>query len=228
MNVFYSTEILGGKIVLRDQEAQHCTKVLRKGRGEEIYVVDGRGHRYTCEIEDQERSSTTLVIKSTEYRNQDENQPHLAFGLIKNTSRLEWLLEKVTEIGVNRITPLLCKRSERSSWKHDRLQKIVISAMKQSLQYHLPILDEPMSVDQYLASQKLKNRYIASFGEGVPEFNKIEDRCQSPVIMIGPEGDFTPDELTLAVDRGYQRVNLGPTRLRAETACMLGCAIARG
>jgi len=227
MNVFYSTDIVGDKIKLKGQEAQHCAKVLRKAKGSTVYVVDGIGHQYQCEIVDVGRQEVDLLILSQKHSQQDPDIPHLGFGIIKNTTRLEWMLEKITEIGVGRITPLLCERSERMAIKRTRLEKVLVSAMKQSLNLHLPVLDDPMPIETYINEQGRTNLYIASYGPDVRQLSAVEGRSVSPVILIGPEGDFTNAEVMQAESAGYQRVNLGQTRLRAETAAVVGCTLLR-
>lgn len=225
MNVFYSTDIINDKIVLRDQEAQHCAKVLRKGRGEQIYVIDGKGSRYTCEIKQALRSVVELVILSSTFVEANPLLPHIGFGLIKNQTRLEWMLEKITEIGVGRITPLICQRSERRSIKKERIEKIIVSATKQSLQPYLPIIDEPLPFKEYKAAMDRGSHYIASYLDGAPDLCAVAQDGQAPVILIGPEGDFTAEEVSKALEDDYQRVNLGPSRLRAETASVVSMAL---
>lgn len=227
MNVFFATDIGEEKIILTDQEAQHCMKVLRKSRGEMIHVIDGQGTRFVCEIVDHDRRTVELKIKSKIFEKIDPFLPHIVFGMIKNQTRLEWMLEKVTEIGVGRITPLICTRSEKRTIKRERLEKIILSATKQSLNPYLPILDDPVKAMDFQCSLDATARYIASYGEGIPELHVTLVPQSTPVILIGPEGDFTADELAHFVDVGYQRVNLGKSRLRAETACMVSCTLLR-
>ena len=225
MNVFYSTDIEGDEIILRDQEAQHCAKVLRKGRGEQIYVMDGKGNRYTCEIKEAHRSSVELSVLSSSFVEPNHLLPHLAFGLIKNQSRLEWMLEKITEIGVGRITPLVCQRSERRTIKKERIEKILVSAAKQSLQPYVPIIAEPVAFFDYRAERDRGSHFIASYEAGAPNLGEVVDRQRPSVILIGPEGDFTDKEIKKALSDGYQRVNLGPSRLRAETASLVSLTL---
>lgn len=227
MNVFFSKDINEDKIKLIDQEAQHCIKVLRKGRGEEVQVVDGQGSRYVCELEDYDRRSVDLKILSKSFNEKEVRSPHLAFGMIKNQTRLEWMLEKVTELGVQRITPLICQRSERNNIKRPRLEKILISAMKQSLNPYLPILDDPVAMMHYVPEKDRKMKYVASYGPNIPELSTLADKNTASLILIGPEGDFTKEELSHVGHHGYQRVNLGKSRLRAETACIVSCTLLR-
>lgn len=225
MNLFYTTDINNQEIILHDQEAQHCAKVLRKTIGAEVHVADGKGHLYRTEIKEIKRNAVVLNRLSTEVKPSEAHLPHLAFGLIKNTTRLEWLLEKVTEIGVSRITPILCQRSEKRRIKKERLDKILVGAMKQSLHFYLPQLDEPIKMSDFLVDDLRSTRFIASFGEGVPELSKTYQGGIPSVILIGPEGDFTQEELAIAVANDFQRVNMGKSRLRAETAAMVACTI---
>ncbi len=227
MNVFYATDIIKDKITLRDQEAQHCARVLRKGRGAEVFVIDGKGSRYRCEIDEIKRQTVELSVLSYQRFDPNPGMPHIAFGIMKNMTRLEILLEKITEIGVSEISPIICTRSERTALNMERLEKILISAIKQSLNFYLPVFHRPRTLEDFISAQSGSKRFIASFGPGVPELSSIQGRHENPVMLIGPEGDFTENELSLAIDADFKRVNLGSTRLRAETAAIVACTLLR-
>lgn len=222
MNLFYSTAIDDSSIILSDQEAQHCSKVLRQSVGDKIHIMDGRGHSFECIITKIGRNE---VITDIEQRTTHEPQhfPHLAFGLIKNTTRMEWLLEKVTEIGVSSITPLITARSERRQLKLERLEKVILSAAKQSLKYHLPALKPAIPYKEYINSLQAERSYIASYNPSHKNLWEYTPRSQSEVILIGPEGDFTTEEVIAAQEKGAIGVNLGKSRLRAETAAIVAC-----
>ena len=226
MNVFYSTEIEKHQIALRDQEAAHCSKVMRKSVGSEVIVVDGKGGRFFCEIAEIKRQVVMLDIKRTAHEEIDPMLPHLAFGIIKSNTRLEWLLEKVTEIGVSRISPIISAHGEREHINHTRLNKILVSAMKQSLRSHLPRLDEPQQMTDFLKQANCDNGYIASYGDQIPELTTVIDSTKRSTMLIGPEGDFTSTEVEEAVKAGFKRVNLGNKRLRTETAGVVAVTIA--
>ena len=225
MNVFYSSEIDDHKITLRDQEAHHCTRVMRKVVGDEIYITDGRGYRYLASLTSINRKEVIVKIQQKEYSEGPTGLPHLAFGLVKSSTRLEWLLEKVTESGVSRITPLICTRTERNRVNSDRMMKIIVSAMKQSLRYYLPVLDSPMKFDEFMKLDHGVERFIASFGPGNPQLAHVKTASDFPVIVIGPEGDFTSDELNSAENSKFKRVNLGEFRLRTETAAIVATTL---
>jgi len=225
MNLFYASQREGHTIYLTDQEANHCTKVLRKTEGSTIHALDGKGAEYTAVITEIKKGSVEARIEEENIYESDKKMPHLAFGIIKHPGRLDWLIEKVTEVGVCRITPLVCRRSEKRRVKKERLEKIILSASKQSKAYHFPVLDEPMTPAELLADLDHAKGYIASWGPDVPELSKMSDDIDHPCMLIGPEGDFTDEELTTFVNAGFQRVNLGRKRLRAETACVAACTL---
>ncbi|MFT4567408.1 MAG: 16S rRNA (uracil1498-N3)-methyltransferase [Saprospiraceae bacterium] len=227
MNMFFSTLINENTLTLIDQEAQHCSRVLRKKVGELINVMDGNGNSYEARISAIGRNE---VITDIIHRQQHKppSYPTIAFGLIKNTTRLEWLLEKITEIGVTSIIPLITARSERKNLKVERLQKVIVSAAKQSLKYHLPILHEAIPYQKFIQSitdQKADTTlYVANYNPDNKDLWNFTKNQSPSVILIGPEGDFTIEEVGLAKSAGAIGVNLGSSRLRAETAAMVACA----
>ena len=227
MNMFFSTLINDNTVTLIDQEAQHCSRVLRKKIGELINVMDGNGHSYEVRISSIGRNEVTADIIQREHH-ELPSYPTIAFGLIKNTTRLEWLLEKITEIGVTSIIPLITARSERKQIKIERLQKVIVSAAKQSLKYYLPNLHEAISYQTFIqnieSNKTDKTLYIASYDPSHNDLWTYTQNQKSSVILIGPEGDFTAEEVVSAKSTGAIGVNLGPARLRAETAAMVACA----
>ena len=224
--MFFSTLIDEKELRLEGQEGQHCSKVLRKKVGELIHVMDGNGNSYECRISKIGRNEVATDIIRTEYH-EAPGFPTIAFGLIKNTTRMEWLLEKVTEIGVSSIIPLITARSERRHVKVERLQKVIVSAAKQSLKYHLPALQSATTYQDYIQTLEENhakaNLYIASYDINHKDLWEYTDKQNSSVILIGPEGDFTPQEVELAKTAGAIGVNLGASRLRAETAAIVAC-----
>lgn len=218
---FYSPDI-EKTLTLPESESGHCCRVLRKVAGDEIVVTDGKGNRYVCEIVNPNPKQTEVVIKSKEILDPERNYKlTLAVASTKNSDRMEWMVEKAVEIGVDRIVLLKCERSERKSLKSDRLLRVMISAMKQSLSGHLPELVETTDFETFIKEEpKGSQRY---FGYCSPDYSKKEfaKEC-SPggevVVVIGPEGDFTPREVELAVKEGFEPVTFGQKRLRTETA----------
>ena len=222
MNRFYTTLIYQGRLTLIDQEAKHCSKVLRKVIGDKITVINGAGSTYECII--REITKKEVICEITESKSEANNPMdlHIGVGLIKSSARIEWMIEKLTEIGIAAFTPIICKRSERPSINIDRIKKIVISATKQSLQTWVPVVKDPITFEQFILTQD--GGYIASYDVNAVDFSSASAPKNS-LILIGPEGDFTDKELELALSKGFQRVNLGQHRLRTETAALVAATI---
>ncbi len=229
MHRFYCPDI-AETLTLGEEDSKHCVKVLRMGEGDTIEVVDGNGMLYTCRITmaHPKRCAIEVVGRA-------EQPPHwgcqivLGIAPTKNMDRIEWLVEKCVEMGVDRIIPLRCHNSERTVLKTERLKKIMVSAMKQSLKAILPQLDEMTLVEQVLAEPFDGTRCIAYCDELLPrEERKTLVGTYRPgedvMVLIGPEGDFSPDEVQAACQAGFVPVTLGESRLRTETAGMLSIA----
>ena len=225
MQLFYSYEISDDQIILNDQEAIHCAKVLRKSVGDQLNVLDGAGKRFTGVIADIKKSKVSLTdIELVEESKVGHAKPAIAVGLLKNNTRMEWLIEKAVEIGVREITLLSCKRSERSKVNIDRLNKIALSAMKQSKRLWLPRIVGPMKMEHYL---KGVDGFTCAIAHYAPDHEDLFELSLSQVatILIGPEGDFTDDEVRQALAAGCKPVNLGTSRLRTETAGLVALTI---
>ncbi len=226
MHRFYAPDI-STTMLLPDEEAQHCVRVLRLKEGETIEVVDGKGHLYLCHILTANAKNCAVAIDET-----IDVAPHwgcritVAVAPTKNMDRMEWLAEKVTEMGVDRIVPLLCRYSERKVLKTERLRKILVSAMKQSLKATLPQLDELTPIADFIKNAPRGQRFIAYCDPEIPrrDFVKEYSKGSDVTIMIGPEGDFSQPEIRAALDAGFIPVTLGDSRLRTETAGMFACA----
>ena len=229
MNLFYSknTTINQNEIVILDQENRHLTKVLRKKIGDKIYVTNGEGVLFNCVIEDSNKNKTVLRIQN--YSVINDNFPKLKIGisLIKKTDRFEWFLEKATEIGVSEITPIISDNSERRKFNYDRATKLILSSMKQSLQYKLPILNNPITFLDYISeTDDYYDSYIATcHGDGLDLFDKKLCTGNNSEILIGPEGGFTLNEIGLAKKANFVPVSLGKNRLRTETAGVVVCSM---
>jgi 16S rRNA (uracil1498-N3)-methyltransferase len=220
MHTFYTTTITNGEATLSGEEARHCAQVLRMRVGEELVLVDGKGGYYKGVLaEIGKRDCGVKITESTLDYGRRPYRIHLAVAPTKNMSRWEWMLEKVTELGVDQVTPLLCKRSERVQVRVDRLEKIAIAAMKQSGQAFLPLLSEPMAFADLVSRAAYPQAFIAHC---LPDAKvSLAQNCEplkDVLILIGPEGDFTPEEIDLALRHGFQAADLGLTRLRTETA----------
>ena len=226
MHRFYAPDI-ETSMLLPDEEAQHCVRVLRLAVGEQIEVVDGKGNLFLCEIATANNKSCAVnILEKTSI------QPHwgcritVVIAPTKNMDRLEWMVEKVTEMGVDRIIPVLCRYSERKVLKTERLRKIVVSAMKQSLKATLPQLDELTPVMDVINVPAEGRRFIAYCDREIERriFTKEYHKGEDVLIMIGPEGDFSKEEIKAALANGFVPVSLADSRLRTETAGVFACA----
>ncbi len=229
MHRFYCPDI-AETLTLGEEDSKHCVKVLRMGEGDTIEVVDGNGMLYTCRITmaHPKRCAIEVVERA-------EQPPHWGCRIVlgvaptKNMDRMEWLVEKCVEMGVDRIIPLRCHNSERTVLKTERLRKIMVSAMKQSLKATLPQLDELTPVERVMAEPFDGTRCIAYCDEQLPrEERKTLVGTYRPggdvMVLIGPEGDFSPEEVQVARTAGFVPVTLGESRLRTETAGMMAVA----
>ena len=230
MSRFYCPDI-ATTLMLTEDESNHCVRVLRLNEGDRIEVVDGNGMCYECiiTIANSKRCHVEIIGQRQELPFWDHNIT-VAFAPTKHTDRTEWLIEKCTELGVDRIVPLLCKNSERKNFKAERLRKIVVAAMKQSLKSKLPILEELTPLKSILSETGQGQRFIAYCDPLLPREQRHDlVACYKPgcdvTILIGPEGDFTPQEVEQATAQGYIPVALGPARLRTETAAVAACAM---
>lgn len=215
---FYYNGHFKDSIELDETTSRHIISVLRMKAGDTLWITDGKGTRYTASILSNSKKVSTIKIESTGVYEPPQRQSSIAISLLKNANRFEWFLEKATEIGVKQIIPLLCERTEKQSFRYDRMQQIVISAMLQSQQFHLPVLQHPTNFALFLDQDHDGSKFIAhcSTDEEKPE---LRHHAQSnSLILIGPEGDFTSKEVLLAKERGFRAVSLGKTRLRTETA----------
>ena len=208
---------------LPEVESSHCCRVLRMREGDRIEVVDGKGHAYRCEIVGSHPKHTDVEIleKETEALHWTPRIT-LAVAPTKNMDRIEWMVEKAVEIGVNRIVFLDCLHSVRRTVKRERVEKIMISAMKQSLKATLPGLAGPVAFDDFVRSDSSVLRYMGYCDKSVErrQFEREYDGVGDVTILIGPEGDFSPEEVSLAIDCGFLPVTFGNTRLRTETAAI--------
>ncbi len=219
MQLFFVPDIEGDLADLPEDEARHCVQVLRKRPGDAIQLVDGAGFFYEAVLLEADRKRCRVQILSRQAQDPRPYYLHLAVAPPKQTERFEWLLEKATEIGVDEITPLACERSERDKLRTGRLEKILVSAMKQSLQARLPKLNPLTPFKSFVHSAQETQRFIAYVDH--QQKNYLPGNCTpgaSVCILIGPEGDFHPREIRMALEAGFQPVSLGPTRLRTETA----------
>lgn len=212
---------------LPEADSQHCVRVLRMKEGDMICVVDGLGNRYECQIVDAHPKRTYIsILKEEHIENHWKENIRLVIAPTKNLDRMEWLFEKVTELGINRIIPVRTAHSERKELKTERLKKILVSAMKQSLKTVLPQLDELEKFEDVIKGDFSGQKFIAYCDKNIErkDFAKEYKPGNGVVILIGPEGDFSPEEVDLAMANGFIPVSLGESRLRTETAALFAVA----
>lgn len=227
MQLFYAPELNPQlkEYMLDEQESKHCIKVLRMKAGDRLHLTDGRGNLYLGRLTDDHIKKCIVVIEEVK-QEQDKRHCHLhiAVAPTKNINRFEWFLEKATEIGIDEITPLLCTYSERKHLKPERLEKILAGAMKQSLKTCLPRLNSMVKLNDFVRQAFSGQKFIAYVEEQQPDSLKNCYKQKGDVlILIGPEGDFSPEEVRLAMENGFEPINLGPNRLRTETAALVAC-----
>ena len=233
MELFYSRDIEGGICRLDHDESGHCVKVLRHKAGDEISVIDGCGTLYRCRItSDSHKGVEAMVLDKTENWGAHPYRLHMAVCPTKNNDRYEWFAEKACEIGLDEISPVIGEHSERRVFKTARIEKILVSAAKQSLKGAVPTVNEPVSVKEFIKGNDAELKLIAYCfeDERVPR-RSIKEVLQTYegtdiAVLIGPEGDFSHDEAELAIANGFIPVHLGDSRLRTETAALTAVAAA--
>ena len=226
-------------VMMDEASSKHIVQVLRMQNGEQIQLTNGKGVLFTTEITDSNKKKCTVsVIQKSEIAPRDpagnlptgpcgQSKISIGISLIKNATRFEWFLEKATEIGVSEIIPLLCSRTEKSSFKFERMKSILVSAMLQSQQCWLPVLHEPTKFTEVVKSATHQQKFVAhcidDAKRNLSDLNN--ESLSSKIILIGPEGDFTPGEIALALQNHYSAVSLGETRLRTETAGIVAATL---
>ncbi len=225
MHIFYTPDILTDTYYLNEEESKHSIKVLRLRQGITLQLVDGKGGLYEAVICDPHPKRCKLEILSVqrEYRKRNHHL-HIAIAPTKNIERIEWFLEKATEIGIDEITPLICERSERKDLKIERLNKVITSAVKQSIKAYHPKLNEPQRFKDFIRNASGSYKYIAHCIESEKSTLKDSIEVNSDyLVLIGPEGDFTPQEINDALKADFTPITLGSSRLRTETAALAAC-----
>jgi 16S rRNA (uracil1498-N3)-methyltransferase len=225
MLLFYQSNIEKTPI-LSEEDSRHCVKVLRKNIKDKIHVVDGLGGLFECEITKAHEKKCEVRILSTKREFEKRTHYlHIAIAPTKNADRIEYFVEKCVEIGVDEITLIQTKHSERKNQKTERLEKIAISAMKQSLKAYLPKVNELMDFDKFIKTANFEAKFVAHLSEDAKPLKDVVTIKNEILLMIGPEGDFAQDEILLAQKYDFQLVTLGNSRLRTETAGVVACAI---
>jgi 16S rRNA (uracil1498-N3)-methyltransferase len=224
MQLFYISRIEGNACVLSEEESWHCTKVLRLKEGDEITLTDGRGNIHSGRLTRIHHKGCLVEITGTRNVAPGSWHTHIAMAPTKNIDRFEWFLEKATEIGIGEITPLFCEHSERETVKLHRLEKVLVSAMKQSLKAWLPKLNEPVKFREFISKERNGQKFIGYCETGNESaLAKLYIPGNDAVILIGPEGDFSKTEVEQACASGFVPVSLGTSRLRTETAGIVAC-----
>lgn len=218
--LFFTEDIKGDTAYLPEDEAKHCCAVLRKRVGDSISFVDGRGNYYEGLLEETSKKSATVrILRVHEDFERRDYHVHVAISPTKNADRLEWFVEKATEMGVDEITLLRCQRTERKQQRTDRLERVIVSAMKQCLKAKRPLLNEMTDFSDFIKNADADQRFVAYISGA--HTHHLKDLCQKGcrmLVLIGPAGDFSPEEIGAALDAGFLPVSLGNSRLRTETA----------
>ncbi|TVR42093.1 MAG: 16S rRNA (uracil(1498)-N(3))-methyltransferase [Bacteroidia bacterium] len=227
MHIFFSDQVQSNLLTLSAEESRHCIKVLRLREGDPVLLTNGRGTLCTGRLvsEDPRSCNIEIVSREEEYGKRPFSL-HMAVAPTKQIDRFEWFLEKATECGIDRITPVICAHSERQVVKPERLEKILLSAMKQSARAYLPVLEPTVPFHTFLEQLNAlpENSFIAHCGQGKKhrldnDFHKMKDT----LIMVGPEGDFSKEEVDAALLKGFRAISMGQHRLRTETAAVALC-----
>jgi 16S rRNA (uracil1498-N3)-methyltransferase len=226
MQIFYVPGITGDICLMDENNSRHCIRVLRLKKGDMLKLVDGVGNLYEGIIADPDQTSCKVTITGVMRDFEKKGyRLHIAISPIKNPERFEWFIEKSVEIGIDEITPLICRNTEKTGIKRDRINNIIISAMKQSLKAFKPSLNEPVTFNEFIGTYRSGIKMIASCNQDNErkKIDQVYEKKSDAVILIGPEGDFTVEEVSLAFKNGYKPVHLGQSRLRTETAGIAAC-----
>lgn len=229
---FYVEDIMPStlSIVLNEETSKHIVQVLRMQNGDQLQLTDGNGNLLVVEITDNNRKKCVVeIVRTTTDNRQPTTDTTIAISLVKNSNRFEWFLEKATEIGVTAIIPLICSRTEKQHFRQERMQGILISAMLQSQQTWLPVLHEPVKFENFIKTKFDNTKKMIAHCEEENDKQQLTSQLlnlsTSKLICIGPEGDFTKEEIEFALQNNFIPVALGNTRLRTETAGVVAAAL---
>ncbi len=227
MQLFFHQNLLNNTVELPEDESKHCVRVLRKKAGDEIMLIDGKGNKAICKITDDNPKKCKLEVVEKVHFHAREIGLHIAIAPTKNFDRMDWMLEKCTEIGVSEITFIESENSERNKINMERCEKILIQSIKQSKQYWLPKLNNIISFKQFISNQNTTelNCLMAWCNENSLTINEATDLKKHTLLLIGPEGDFTEVEAKLAIENNFKTISLGKNILRTETAAVYATAI---
>ncbi len=225
MAVFYEKRIKEGVKVLSEEESRHCTQVLRHNSGDEILIFDGNGGKHRAKLNEVSKKSCSFEIIESEIEPRKKFYTHLAIAPTKNADRMEWMVEKLGEIGVDELSFIQTQHSERKHLRTDRLEKKTISAMKQSGNPFKLQINEMMDFNKFIDQTTADQNFIAHVKPSHPYFGDATNNSNKICILIGPEGDFSEQELNLAMEKGFTPISLGNNTLRTETAGFAACCI---
>jgi 16S rRNA (uracil1498-N3)-methyltransferase len=230
--LFYISDVVTGQpeIGLDEDTSKHIVNVLRMKKGEQLHLTNGKGVILLTSITDDHKKRCRVTVVKEEFIVKTGRKTSIAISLLKNNSRFEWFLEKATELGISEIIPLICDRTEKQHFRYDRMQSILVSAMLQSQQAWLPVLHQPVGFGQLLKQEDVidnTQKFIAHCVPGTKQSlaAMVNASLPSQIILIGPEGDFTNEEISFATEHYYIPVTLGETRLRSETAGMVAAVL---
>jgi 16S rRNA (uracil1498-N3)-methyltransferase len=232
MHLFYTPSVSSANesFTLSEEESKHCIRVLRLVIGDKIVLIDGKGGWYNAVITDE--NPKRCVVKIVEVQQKTGHRTfclHIAIAPTKNNDRMEWFIEKATEIGIDEVSLIECKNSERNVIKTERLEKVAVAAIKQSLKAYLPKINELVAFKKFIDSVTKFNgqKFIAHCNEAISKVHlkTLYTKGEEALILIGPEGDFTPEEVKLALSNGFKEISLGSSRLRTETAALYCCTV---
>lgn len=225
MQLFYAADFTAPEYMLSEEESRHAVKVLRLVEGDTLHITDGRGSLYRCEVVSAHQKH--CLVRVVEHFAEFEKLPYrliMAVAPTKNIDRYEWFLEKATEIGVAEFVPLVSEHSERKVIKAEREEKVITAAVKQSLKAYHPVLAELTPFAKLVKSEFVGRKFIAHCGDAVREKKYLAStlrKGEDALVLIGPEGDFSPEEVALAVENGFEEITLGTQRFRTETAAVV-------
>lgn len=220
MHLFFAPDLSSSEFYLPEEETHHFIHVLRFSQGKQIEVTDGMGTRALCEAIQVSKKQVLLNVLEKEIFPAPQRRLHVAIAPTKNIDRFEWFVEKATELGIAEITPLICRHSERKTLKLERIQKLVVSAARQSQHYFFPVVNSEVSFEKFLESmnENSDSTFIAHCEESEKQEARELASITNAVVLIGPEGDFSQDEIENALKKGFKALSLGNSRLRTETA----------
>jgi 16S rRNA (uracil1498-N3)-methyltransferase len=226
MQIFYAPDISGNNYTLGDSESRHCIRVLRMKKGSPVRIIDGKGNLFDAVITDPDPKRCSLAITGVIHGFETRKyRVHIAISPLKNYERFEWFIEKSVEIGVDEITPIICSNTEKPGIKRERVNNLIIAAMKQSLKSTLTILNEPRLFRDFILAGNSGSRMIAHCNSDSERsrIGEVYSKGDDALLLIGPEGDFSADEIKAATNQGFRAVHLGQSRLRSETAGIAAC-----